>query len=1037
MGAIRSAAAVLILLGGLAKAAVAAPEPQRLIGPGDPIADFGRIGGWGFTAHGLDDAGRLLIQRDDTSTPPLWADEHGLVSAVDAPTVFPLRLEEHIDVHPNGTFVFTGRPTGDGPNAVYAVIDRELRRIATVGDRDPAGATLCVVNAPRINAAGAVVFGAAIASPGISCEPPNEDVRAAWSLNSATYLATAGGLQRMPRTGGVLALTEDSRVVFDNGDVVGADGATTAAPDLRGPSGEPIAVERIYTANRRGTLLFWGRDGGRARLYRGDANGVAPLLTAGDPAPWGGTYTMSHVQYPTALSIDDAGDVLVVFNELRAVLYPAGGAARRIDGYALGGAWLNDRGQLALLNLAAMPGRLEGVRWQGDRATRLVASGDQLPDGSYLLNQGLTARCVGPDGSVAVVGDAVPSAHGLLCIDAGGTHPVVRRGDGTPAGRRFYTFESCAIPRPGEILFVGDRLLPYDEPGSVYANYSVEPAIYRATATALERVIGPGDRTDDGSTVAGMQRLSTFMGSFFSNGRGDVLAVVALNDPRSGEIGLVLREAGGVLRRLPLPLGRVGGWGYIGFPPDFPLDHEYLAGLRDAPLPTRTPAPAAANGQAPRARMGSQPASTGYAIHDAVLLDSGEALLLVDQTSDPWSATGLLVVDANGIIATLHPDDPVFAGSVQSFDAVRAAGDWIVLQTRGRAGNALYGWHRDDVQPIRLFGSNDGTPNAPARLFSLRGVTADGRVYFDDYIGNRAAYRAWQDGVFQTVADFPLNQNWLTDVAPTGTLLLQDSSSSILLLGDRPSGASCPVPPTLVLPTLTVTPTPTITPTVTATRTATPTRTGSPTRSATPAPQCDVDAAACLRVGTVSGVAGQRATVEVRLDAPGVDVAATQNDLRLPDGMQWGDCAVDAAINRPDSAFRVIDGDRVRALVLAFEDLTPIADGATLYRCTIAIDAQVAAGRYALACSRPGASTPNGSEVATACSDAEIDVAAAPPPATATASATATVASGDNALGDGGGGGMGCAVTPGASADSAWWLGLAALLAWRRRASRR
>jgi hypothetical protein len=191
-----------------------------------------------------------------------------------------------------------------------------------------------------------------------------------------------------------------------------------------------------------------------------------------------------------------------------------------------------------------------------------------------------------------------------------------------------------------------------------------------------------------------------------------------------------------------------------------------------------------------------------------------------------------------------------------------------------------------------------------------------------------------------------------------------------------------------------------------------------------------------LRVGAASGIAGQTATVEVRLDAPGAEVVATQNDLHLPDGMQWGDCAVNAAINRPNSAFRVIDGDQIRALVLAFEDLTPIADGATLYRCTIAIDAQVTAGRYPIDCSRSEASTPNGSVIATACSGAEIDVAAAPTP-TATAPATATVASGDNALSDGGGGGMGCAVTPRAGASSGWWLGLAALLAWRRRASRR
>ncbi|MFN8640946.1 MAG: hypothetical protein U0802_04525 [Candidatus Binatia bacterium] len=151
--------------------AVADPAPQRLIGPGDLVPGFGRIGGWGFGGHGLDDAGRLLIQRDDTSIPPLWADEHGLVPAVDEPAVFPWRLDEHIDVHPSGAFAFAGRPREGGPDGVYAVIDRRLRRVAAVGDRDPAGATLCGVSAPRINAAGVVVFGALIVPRGQLCDP--------------------------------------------------------------------------------------------------------------------------------------------------------------------------------------------------------------------------------------------------------------------------------------------------------------------------------------------------------------------------------------------------------------------------------------------------------------------------------------------------------------------------------------------------------------------------------------------------------------------------------------------------------------------------------------------------------------------------------------------------------------------------------------------------------------------------------------------------------------------------------------------------
>jgi hypothetical protein len=61
------------------------------------------------------------------------ADEHGLVTAVAEPATFPLRLGEDIDVHPSGAFTFVGRPPEGGPDGVYAVVDRRVRRVAAVG----------------------------------------------------------------------------------------------------------------------------------------------------------------------------------------------------------------------------------------------------------------------------------------------------------------------------------------------------------------------------------------------------------------------------------------------------------------------------------------------------------------------------------------------------------------------------------------------------------------------------------------------------------------------------------------------------------------------------------------------------------------------------------------------------------------------------------------------------------------------------------------------------------------------------------------
>jgi hypothetical protein len=1014
-----------------------AVDAQRLLGPGDAVPGFGRIGESGFTAHGLDDAGRLLISTADFYAPPLWVGDDGFSPAIAAEDLAAYRPNDgHIDVHPSGAFTFVG-VGGVEWRTIYAVIGGRLQRIAGIGDQDVAGNTLCSVDHPRINAEGAVAFEARIVTRGNLCEPPED---AAPAFNAAIYLAADGQLRRLNGST-LLGLTEDNRIILGSGELIDADGnRQRPLEDLHGPSGKLITVKGIFTASHQGKIVFWGLEEQRAGLYRADVNGVDRLFAAGEPnAPWGGNYFYTHAQYLSAVSVNSAGDVLLVTNELYAALYPADGAPRRIAGLALGGAWLNDHGQAAVVNLSSGASRaLEAVRWQGDSAVRLAGSGDPLPGGGYLLQQGLSARCVGPDGSVAVVADAAPGAHGLLCADADGVRATVQLGDATPVGRRFYDFEACTIPRPGEIVFLADRLLPNEVENSIYSNYQVEPAIYRATATAIERVVGPGDVTTDGSVVAAVGRVGYYaLPIFATNRRGEVLAAASFGDLRNGESDWVVREAGGALRRLGLDFVRGSGWGGIGFPPGFPLDHEYLAGLRDEPRPPATPVPGAAVQAVPRAAMPMPQTGTLYqAIADAYLLDDGSVLILA---GDAYEATRLLLAGANGVTTVLSVEDPFFvAEGVEQFSAVRQVDGWIVIkgETLNRKA-ALYGWRLDAPQPMRLFGSDDdGT--ALTRSFSLDGITAAGRVYLSDYRNNRQHYFYWQDGVFHDVADFELNLSWLTNVGTDGTLYLQDAATAaVLSVGAGLGGNSCPVPPTLVLPTITITATPSATPTASATRTVTATRPATPTRTATAVPQCDVDAAACLRVGETDVAAGEATELTVRLDAPGIEIAGAQSDLVLPAGMTWGDCAVNAAIGKPDSAFR-IDGNRARAVILSFNDSSPIADGATLYRCNVEVASDVAPGTYPIACSRIEVAAPTGGAIAAACSAGAIEVFAAPTATPPPLTATPTKSSGGNSIESGDGGGMGCAVAPPAGTGGGWLLALIGGLGWlRRRASRR
>lgn len=1020
----------------LSAAPVLATNAQRLLGPGDTVPGFGRIGESGFTAHGLDDAGRLLIRTADYLAPPLWVGDDGFSPAIAAEDLAAYRPDDgHIDVHPSGAFTFVG-VGGVKWRTIYAVIGRRLQRIAAIGEQDIAGNTLCSVDNPRINAAGTVAFEARIVTRGNPCEPPEDEPPA---FNSALYLAADGQMRRINGST-LIGLTEDNRVILGSGELIDAAGNRQhPLEDVRGPSGTPITVKGIFTANHDGKIVFWGLEEQRAGLYRADLNGVERLFAVGEPnAPWGGNYFYTHAQYPQSVAVNAVGDVLLVTNELFAGLYPASGAPRRIDGLALGGAFLNDRGQAAVVNLSAGAAlELEAVRWDGDSAVRLAGSGDPLPGGGYLLQQGLGARCVGADGSVAVVADAAPSAHGLLCADADGVRAVVQLGDATPVGRRFYDFEACTIPRPGEIVFLADRLLPNHVEHSQYSNYMVEPAIYRATAAALERVVGPGDVTTDGSIVGAVGRLGDYDTPLFAtNRRGEVLAAVSLGDAPNGEADWVVREADGALRRLGLSFARADGWRGIGFPPGYPLEHEYLAGLRDAPRPPATPVPDAASRAVPRAAMPLPPSGTTYdTIGDAYLLDDGSVLILA---GDSFGATRLLLADANGLTTVLSVEDPFFAAEgVKTFSALRHVDGWIVLKAdRKDRQFAVYGWRLDAPAPMRLFGTDDaGT--ALSRSFNLDDITAAGRVYLSDYRDNRQHYFYWQDGAFHDVADFELNQSWLTNVGSDGTLYLQESSTNaVLSVGAGLGGNSCPVPPTIVLPTLTVTATPSMTPTASATRTVTATRPATPTRTATAVPQCDVDAAACLRVGETRVAAGATTELSVRLDAPGVEIAGTQSDLLLAAGMRWGDCAVNAAINKPDSAFRR-DGERVRALILSFNDSAAIADGAILFRCNVAVDAGVAPGRYPIACDRIEVAAPAGGAVAAACSAGAIEVVAAPTATPPPLTATPTEIAGDNPIGAGDGG-MGCAVTPAAGDGGAWLLALLGGLGWlRRRVSRR
>jgi hypothetical protein len=166
--------------------------------------------------------------------------------------------------------------------------------------------------------------------------------------------------------------------------------------------------------------------------------------------------------------------------------------------------------------------------------------------------------------------------------------------------------------------------------------------------------------------------------------------------------------------------------------------------------------------------------------------------------------------------------------------------------------------------------------------------------------------------------------------------------------------------------------------TPTRTRTPTPTPTPSPTASATHSPTPTVLAAPGVAVGTTQGVRGRQTSIPVFLQARGNRVAALQLDLgydsrsiriRSNSGGE-PNCVVNPDIHKPATAFGFVpagcDGAEcvgVRAIVLSVDNVRPIPEGASLFRCTIEVPSATTAGSYPVVPQQVILSGPTGEQI--------------------------------------------------------------------------
>jgi CSLREA domain-containing protein len=215
--------------------------------------------------------------------------------------------------------------------------------------------------------------------------------------------------------------------------------------------------------------------------------------------------------------------------------------------------------------------------------------------------------------------------------------------------------------------------------------------------------------------------------------------------------------------------------------------------------------------------------------------------------------------------------------------------------------------------------------------------------------------------------------------------------------------------------------TPTASPTSTATQeppTATVTGTpGPPTLTPTPGLPTVTPGGAAIRLSSATGSPGDQVTFSAVLDTGGAIVGSAQNDITFDSSnvpiaaLENGtpDCAIDPQLTDKDPGFSFLTSRctlvmcTMRAFILQnFSPISPIADGSTLYTCSVNISPEAAPGEYPLAVSRVSLSNPLGTPVAGAGVDGKIVVVPRPtdtPTPTETPSAspsqTATACVGD------------------------------------------
>jgi hypothetical protein len=714
---------------------------------------------------------------------------------------------------------------------------------------------------------------------------------------------------------GLIALTDDATVLFDDalasppesgGVFAWRDGVTQArlTPATSRADGTALGTFTAVAANGSGDLAVIATDDGA--LYRAAAGAPQRLIGPGDLGP-----TLVPINRITSASLNAAGDVAVTVQwngppnppwnaELDGVmLIGSDGLPVAVASAATVGL-LNARGEVAYFELGGPQGLplilQQGVHaislWHDGVVRRVVANGDDAPDGGRFASQWLIANALRltEDGRVLLDSYSSEWRAAVLCGDAAGFHAVARQGDPAPGGGVFTDF--------GPLYEAGEAVL-FAASSASTAHVDGGPiAIYRATPTRLERVLGDGDVAEGGVVIkqlAGDYPFHEASRVTYSAAPDGTVLVRA--ESSSGPQWFRVRSGGAI------EIARVGA----ALTAELAGDGSVIAAVR---------------------RGGGPPP------------DPGRYEALVRWDGGPAPAT------------LLTYDDPVFGSPSRRFSGLAVRDRRVFFQVGGFATD-WYSYHLADAS-LAIIPPPDLEPRRPcwSPAFLPSGTLLCTTAHDDGTIHEPFPLLLADATSATLLPPLRTRNEGLGPINDRGDALLVSSRTEGGVSRGRirrvgaDAGLPCPLPPTALPEPFPTQPTPT----------------------PQPGPSCTGDACARLSASVGAGRPGELVPLEVRLNGSPWPVAGVQNDLAIDPAIAAvaaaengrPACRVEPAIEKNGTAFSYQSNGAVRALVLALDNVDPIADGAVLYRCDVRVAAEAEPGRYPVRVTETGASDPSG-----------------------------------------------------------------------------